>query len=66
VLKPEDADLARALKTEQLRADLKRDAKPLREHIRHALVCGCSVSYLATRYGLSVEDIEKAKRIWQL
>ena len=63
---PQDADLDRAMKAEQLRADLKRNARPLREHIKHALQNGCSAAYLAQRYGLSVADVEKAKRIWGL
>jgi hypothetical protein len=65
-LRPEDADLDRAIKAEQMRADLKRFAKPLRDHIKHALTYGCSAAYLAMRYGLSVEDVEKAKKIWGL
>jgi hypothetical protein len=64
--KIEDMEVDRAMKLEQLRHELKRDARPLRDHIRHALQNGCNAAYLACRYGLSVEDVEKAKRIWGL
>lgn len=64
--RPENTDIDRAMKAESLRSELKRSALPLREHVKYALQQGCSAAYLASRYGLSVEDIEKAKRVWQL
>ena len=65
MLGPEDADLARAMKAEQLRADLKRNAHPLRYYVKAALENGCKLEYIALRYGLSVEDVEKARQIWE-
>jgi phage gp36-like protein len=67
MMKAEDADLDRAMKLETMRAELKRNAKPRREHIKHALENGCkNLEYLALRYNLPLEAIEKAKRIWGL
>ena len=62
---PQDADLARAMAAENLRADLKRNAHPLRYYIKAALENGCNAEYIALRYGLPVADVEKAKEIWE-
>lgn len=42
----------------------RKSARPRREFIREALRNGSRPEYVAMRYGLPLDDILKAKRIW--
>lgn len=58
-----DEQLKRAAMHERLRQDIAK-ARPRREYIRDALRNGSSPEYLALRYEIALEDILKAKAIW--
>lgn len=59
-LEPEEKQ---AIALERLRQDIKA-ARPRREYIREALRNGSRPEYVAMRYGIPLEDILKAKRVW--
>lgn len=43
----------------------RKSARPKREYIREALRNGSRPEYLSLRWGISLEDILKAKRVWE-
>lgn len=59
-LEPEEKQ---AIALERLRQDIK-SARPRREYIREALRNGSRPEYVAMRYGIPLDDILKAKRVW--
>jgi hypothetical protein len=55
-------------KQDYQREQLKRDlagAKSLKDYAWLAIQNGCDPAYVAMRYGFKVEEMERAKKVWE-
>lgn len=61
----EDADLVRAMKAEQLRADIKRESHSTKWYAGKLVQQGMDLKYINLRYGVPTETLERWKVEWE-
>lgn len=63
--KIEELEIARAEKLQQLRDELKREAKPAKWYAGLAVKAGVNLQYVSMRYCIPVETLQRWKDEWE-